>query len=119
MKRREFTKTVKLDAWNRCGGSCERCTARLYPGKFDYHHDKDDTFGGAPTLDNCVVLCDSCHSTITRDRAPIIAKSNRVRARHLGARRPKYRWPHGKDSPTKRKLDGTIVRRNRDGEAAG
>ncbi len=85
--RQEFTKAVKLAAFKRADGHCEGCTAKLYPGKFDYHHDKEDTFGGEPTLDNCKVLCVACHSKITRTRAKVIAKSNRVRNRHIGIRK--------------------------------
>lgn len=85
--RREFTKAVKLAAWKRCGGNCEKCTAKLYPGKIEYHHAKEDTFGGEPTLENCAVLCVGCHSAITGERAKVIAKSSRVRAKHLGIKR--------------------------------
>src|SRR4051794_29956722 len=88
MPRREFPTKVKIQAWERCGGKCEKCTARLLPGRFDYDHDKPDAFDGAPDLENCRVLCDNCHGekTFKRD-IPAIAKSNRVRNRHLGIKK--------------------------------
>ena len=39
-ERREFSKAVKLAAWQRCEGRCEKCTTKLYPARFDYHHVK-------------------------------------------------------------------------------
>lgn len=37
MSRDEFTKATKLAAWQASRGRCQVCTARLYPGKFEYH----------------------------------------------------------------------------------
>ena len=87
MSRQEFSKSVKFTAWKRSDGSCEKCTAKLFPGNLEYHHIQEDTFAGEPTLTNCLVVCRACHVRITRDRAPVIAKSSRVRARHLGIKK--------------------------------
>ena len=83
--RQEFSKAIKLQAWERCKGHCERCTAKLFPGRFDYDHVKPDALGGDNSLANCQVLCEACHDkkTITEDR-PIIDKASRVRAKWLG-----------------------------------
>lgn len=110
MSRAEFSKSVKLQAWQRSNGQCEQCTARLYPGKTEYHHGKECTFGGEAALENCVVLCGACHSEITRERAGVIAKSTRIRNRHIGIKRPS-RFPGSKDSGLKKKLNGEVVRR--------
>ncbi len=90
MARREFSRKVKSQAWERCGGRCEKCTAKLFPGKFAYDHDLPDQMGGEPTLDNCRVLCDACHSekTFTRD-IPTIRKSDRQRDKYRAATTPK------------------------------
>jgi 5-methylcytosine-specific restriction enzyme A len=100
--RREFSKRTKLDAFARSGGRCQGCMARLYPGKYEFHHQTECTFGGKASLENAVVLCVACHAAITRKRAAVIAKSNRVREKHLGIRRPgKFRgW---------RKFNGDVV----------
>lgn len=101
--RREFNKAVKLAAFQRCKGHCELCTARLIVGKFEYDHVVEDTFGGEPTLENCKVLCSTCHGRKTGSRAAVIAKSNRIREKHLGIKRKSSfcGW---------RKFDGTPVR---------
>ncbi len=102
--RAEFSKRTKVIVWNRAAGQCERCTAKLYPGKYEYeyHHVLEATFSGDPTPQNCQLLCVACHEEITADRAPVIAKSNRVRDKHIGIRKPRSitRW---------RKFSGEIV----------
>lgn len=109
--RREFSKAVKLAAFQRCKGYCEGCTARLFTGKFEYDHDKEDTFGGEPALENCKVLCLTCHGNKTGSRAAVIAKSNRVRQKHLGIKR-KSSFATNKNGAWKKKLDGSIERRD-------
>ncbi len=109
--RREFTKAVKLGAWQRAQGNCERCTVKIIGGA-EYHHDKEDTFGGEPVLENCVVLCKPCHRGITGERAKVVAKSNRVRNKFLGIKTKKSRpIPGSKASGLKRRMDGTVERR--------
>ena len=110
MPRKEFSKKVKVAAFQRSGGRCEACTARLGPGNVEYDHIIPTELGGPATLDNCQVLCKSCHrgKTSTQD-VPTIAKSNRIRAKHIGAAKRKGRpltHPH-----LKRKIDGTVVPR--------
>lgn len=91
--RTEFPKKVKLAAWERAGGRCEKCGAKLFPGKFDFDHAKPDAFGGEATLANCSVLCTACHDTKTfTEDIPRIAKADRVRAKWLGVR-PKSKRP--------------------------
>jgi 5-methylcytosine-specific restriction protein A len=111
--RREFPKGIKVAAFQRAKGRCEKCTAMLFPGKFQFDHRIADTFGGEPTLDNCMVLCANCHSEKTfGSDVPAAAKSNRVRAKHIGAKTPsRTPLPFGKASKLKRKLDGTVIER--------
>lgn len=88
--RREFPAKVKVAAFRRANGHCEKCTARLVPGKLAYDHVLPDWLGGEPTLSNCEVLCDACHGAKTSgEDVPRIAKAKRQRASHLGIRSPK------------------------------
>jgi 5-methylcytosine-specific restriction protein A len=91
--RTEFPAVVKRQAWDRCGGRCERCTAKLFPAKFAYDHIIADGLGGDPTLENCAVLCTACHhaKTVDEDR-PVMDKADRVRRKWLG-QAPKSRRP--------------------------
>lgn len=109
--RQEFTKRTKLDAFERAGGRCQSCSARLFVGKYEFHHDRECTFGGEATADNCRVLCVACHSAITRQRAAVIAKSNRVRERHLGIKRASSRpLPGSKASGIRKRMNGAVER---------
>jgi hypothetical protein len=111
MTRAEFSKTTKFVAWQRAKGHCEQCTAKLFVGQYEYHHDLEDAFNGGNNLSNCVVLCKTCHGAITKSRAPIIAKSNRVRAKHIGIKRRRSSFATNKSGPFKRRMDGTVERR--------
>jgi len=91
MARHEFTGSVKAKAFARAKGRCEKCTARLMVGKYHYDHVIPDALNGKPTLENCEVLCVSCHGhkTATVD-VPAIAKSNRIVAKQ--AARGESKW---------------------------
>lgn len=111
--RKEFPAKVKVAAYERSRGHCERCTAPLRVGRFAYDHVLPDALGGEPTLENCEVLCSACHDekTHTGD-VPRIAKMKRQRASHIGAKTRRGRpMPGSKASPWKQKLDGTWVKR--------
>jgi 5-methylcytosine-specific restriction endonuclease McrA len=109
--RHEFGKRTKAEAFSRCRGRCEGCGSLLRPGHFEYDHANPDAFGGSATLDNCSVLCSSCHGekTFRRD-IPAIAKSNRIRARQAGIKK-KSKFACSKDSKWKKKVDGSVVMR--------
>ena len=85
--RAEFSKATKLAAYRRASGRCERCSGLLSPGKFHYDHRNPAAFAGSDHLENCQVLCISCHASKTaKHDIPAIAKSNRIRAREAGIR---------------------------------
>lgn len=80
---------MKVAAYKRSGGFCERCTAPLYPGKFRYDHDNPDGLTGEPTLENCVVACLACDSIKTPQDISNIARAKRRERNHAGIRRPR------------------------------
>lgn len=109
MTRSEFPPSVKVAAFKRCGGQCEGCTARLYPGKFDYDHDHPDGLGGPPTLENCRVLCLNCHSAKThKEDRPKMAKADRQRKRHIGAKPKSRPIPGSKASGIRKRMSGRV-----------
>ena len=84
--RDEFPKSVKLQAWARCGGRCEQCTARIITTP-EYDHRIPAAIGGAATLENCQVLCKTCHGLkTTATDVPQIAKTKRILEKRIGAR---------------------------------
>lgn len=112
--RREFPTKIRVAAFERCGGRCEKCGVHLTPGKFAYDHILPDWLGGEPVLSNAQVLCTPCHSEKTHNEdRPRINKAVRQRAAHLGAKAPSRNpLPGGKRSPWKKKLNGTVERRD-------
>lgn len=111
--RREFPPKVKLAAFGRCQGMCERCSVWLMPGKFAYDHVLPDALGGEPVLGNCEVLCSTCHAVKTASAdIPRIAKAKRQQRAHLGIRKQGRPLPGSKASGWKRRIDGTWERRS-------
>ena len=111
--RSEFSKKTKLQAFARSGGICDKCGCKLMPGKIEYDHTLPCAFGGTADLSNCMVLCRACHRAKTSNKdIPAIRKSDRVRAKHIGATKPHRAMPGSRASGWKRKFDGTVVRRS-------
>lgn len=109
MKRIEFSRKIKAQAFLRSGGSCETCGARLKTGEGEYDHILPCALGGEATLDNCKLICRVCHKEKTHKDVLGIRKADRVRDKHNGTFKKK-RSSFG-NSKFKRKLDGTVVNR--------
>lgn len=106
--RNEFSAKTKVAAFERSGGQCEQCTRKLYPGDFHYDHEIPDQLGGSNGLDNCRVLCRSCHGSKTAEfDIPHISKAKRIEQKHVGAQKSR--------SPIRgwRKFNGEPVRNPR------
>ena len=87
MARKEFNKKVRLAAFARANGCCEKCTRKFIGEVPNYDHILPDALGGEPTLENCQVLCAACHSVKTgKEDVPRIRKSDRQRAAAIGAK---------------------------------
>lgn len=121
--RREFPAQVKRDAWDRCKDAagiarCEGCTARLSAGNVHYDeridgefdHDQPDAMLGESTLENCKVLCRTCHGLKTKQDRKTIAKSNRVRDLARGIRN-RSKLPGSRDSNIKLRINGPPIDR--------
>lgn len=109
--RQEFSKPVRRDAFLRAKGNCEGCGLRLALGKFHFDHDLPDDLGGEPTLDNCRVLCVTCHKAKTKQvDIPRIAKGRRIRDREMGIKK-RSSFACSKTSRWKKKVTGEIVLR--------
>lgn len=98
--RREFSAKVKLAAWQRSGGRCEEgrvphmpevgCGRKLFTGDINYDHVDPDGLTGEPSLDNCAVLCRSCHKVkTTQHDVPAISRAKRRERSAAGIRKPR------------------------------
>lgn len=108
-QRAEFSKRTRLEAFDRANGHCEECGINLRTRYVEYHHDSYDRSDNS--LGNARVLCRFCHGAITRERAPIIAKGNRIRERIAGIKRVRGRaLPGTRRSGVRKRMNGTVER---------
>ena len=114
LRRPTFSTSFRLDLFLMRKGLCAACTQKIDAGKaWDIDHILPLAIGGTNAPENLQILCRPCHrSKTTHCDIPRIAKTKRLKARHLGARAPSTRAIYGsRRSPWKRKMDGSLVRR--------
>lgn len=103
MPRREFPVAVQKAAFKRAAGKCEICCLP-FAGRPEYHHRREDFFGGAPTLENCQCICSKCHRLLTSKAAPKMAKTRRQAKAQAGIKSKGRPIPGSKRSPWKSRL---------------
>lgn len=94
--RQEFHPKVMIAAWDRANGCCQLCGTgiKLRPGDIFYDHIIPDAMGGAPSLDNCQVLCRNHHDAKTfKEDVPRIAKTKRLKRRAAGIKKQGRKIP--------------------------
>ena len=114
VRRPTFSTWFRLSLFLKRKGICSDCTRKIEAGNaWDIDHILPLAMGGTNATENLQILCRPCHrSKTTQSDIPRIAKTKRLKARHLGARAPSARpIPGSRRSPWKRKLDGSVVRR--------
>lgn len=125
-RRNNFTKETKREAYHRaCGPDgvprCESirvpvlasigCNRVLRDGDINYHHILASALGGSNDLDNCAVLCRTCHAiTTATNEQPVIAQDRRVADLARGIKPPST-LPGAKADPFKKTLSGLVVDR--------
>ena len=115
MKRVRLTAKMRVDIFLRHDGICHMCKTKVVPGQeWDVSHEIPLEAGGSDDANNWLVAHRTCHREHTsKVDMPLIAKVKRQRAKHLGAKTPsKSPMPGSRKSLWKRKMDGTVVRRN-------
>ena len=114
VRRQVFSTSFRLNLFLIRKGTCASCYQKIDAGKaWDIDHIIPLALGGTNEPENLQILCKPCHQSKTaKNDIPRIAKTKRLKARHLGARSPSSRpIPGSRRSPWKRKLDGNVVRR--------
>ena len=113
-RRPVFSTSFRLNLFLKRRGICTSCSQKNDAGKaWDIDHILPLALGGTNELENLQILCKPCHhSKTSQSDIPRIAKTKRLKERHLGARSPSTRpIPGSRHSPWKRKFDGSVVRR--------
>ncbi len=93
---------VKIRVFDRAGGKCAECTLQII-GKLRpaYDHIQAIINGGEHREGNLQLLCVPCHAVKTKADVAEKSVTARVRAKHLGIKKPRTmtRW---------RRFDGSI-----------
>lgn len=112
MTRRRRTPKQRLAILEACGEICHICGNKIDGAKerWEIEHIIPLALGGEDGGGNLAPAHVACHREKTSADAGDIAKANRVRAKHNGAR-PPSQFPGSKGTRWKKKLDGTVVRR--------
>lgn len=112
-RRKEFTVAVKKARWEFSGGKCEECRVDLKGKRVEYDHAKACMDDGDNSFENCRVLCKHCHNAKTFGPDAEKFKVIRKREKRDAGIKKRSKWPTSKQSKYKRKMDGTIVLRER------
>lgn len=113
MTRRHISTKLRVIVFERAGGRCSICRLKIDAGQdWDLSHDIPLALGGADDETNWSPAHRRCHRTITREEdMPRIAKAKRSQAVHIGAKRSKNPMPGGKRSSWRKRMNGTVERR--------
>lgn len=118
--RKAIPAKVKAEAWEQADGRCQGCGITCHGDDFHYDHVQPVALGGENTTDNVQILCFQCHAVKTAQDIAAIAKADRMAARAGQQARRKKRgtgqiksagFKTNRKSQWKRKLDGSIVKR--------
>jgi 5-methylcytosine-specific restriction protein A len=96
--RRNRTALQRTRIFDAQGGICHICERKIAVGeKWQLDHIKPLWLGGEDTDWNTAPAHVDCHAGKTGDEHTVRAKGDRVRARHLGIKKPKkWKWPSRK-----------------------
>jgi len=114
MTRRRFSArnlAARLIAYD---GQCAECRCKVGGAAgLEWDHVIPLELGGEDEISNLQPLCRGCHRAKTASDVRAIRKAERQRQREAGIRRqPKAIIPGSSRSPWRRRLDGTVVRRD-------
>lgn len=112
-RRGRLTSRDRREIWEREAGHCMVCHCKLQTGRFIFEHVRALELGGEDRPDNIRLTCLACARAKTRDDHIRAGHAKRQKIAALGLKAPsRTPLPFGKRSPLKRKIDGTIVRRD-------
>ena len=115
MTRRSWTAKRRLALFEAHGGICHLCGGKIDGTRepWEVEHLIPVAMGGEDGEANCAPAHVTCHKVKTKTDVATIAKANRIRAKHNGARpKPRNPMPGTKGSKWKAKVGGGWERRD-------
>jgi len=115
IKRVRISTSMRVKIFTKDDGMCHLCNMKVDAGQeWDVSHDIPLEAGGKDDISNWFVAHRKCHrvQTSTID-IPLIAKLKRKSAKNIGAKVSKSPMPMGRTSMWKKKMNGTVVRRDK------
>lgn len=114
-RRRRLTRAQKQMILDQQEWKCAITAEPLIPGTtaIEYDHIIPLAMGGRDEVDNLQAVLKSAHREKTSEDVAKIAKAKRVKAKHTGMETETSQpLPGSKRSPWKKRMDGTVVRRD-------
>lgn len=103
---------VRVRVFNRFGGVCQLTGRKIMAGDvWEVDHAKPLHKGGENRETNLQPVLREPHRAKTASEATARAKADRMRAKHLGLKKPKRPMPGSKASGLRKRMDGTVERR--------
>lgn len=103
---------VKLRIWEREGGKCYLTGQKIRPGdEYEFEHKLALCLGGEHRESNIALALKNAHKQKTAEDVKMRAKSDRIRKRHLGIRKPST-FACARTSKWKKKINGEVVPRD-------
>ena len=104
---------VRLRVFERFNGVCQLTGRKIRAGdNWQVDHIRALKNGGEHRETNMQPVLQEAHKEKTKEDVAIKAKNERVRKKHLGITKSKNPLPGGRGSKFKKKMDGTVVKRN-------
>lgn len=91
MTRRPLTRAARRRIWDAAKGICHLCGLPIGFKPWEADHVKPLWLNGEDSEANMAPACKPCHLHKSVGDRPIKAKSDRIRNRHLGIKKPKGR----------------------------
>lgn len=113
VKRKPLTRLQRVKLFDEHKGKCCLCGLSIWAERGDKwiaEHIKPLWLGGADDATNIAPAHERCAIAKTVKEAPVKAKSDRVRARHLGIKKSTRPIPGSKASGIRKRMNGNVER---------
>lgn len=116
-KRKNMTPRLRLKVWEAHKGMCAICGGKIdgVRERWVLEHLRPLALGGADDESNMAPVHEGCALAKTFGKSGDLAKAakaKRVKSKHLGIKKSKKPLPGGKGSKFRKKVDGSVVRRD-------